>query len=435
MTSRMGYVSSLFLLLMGVLALAGCGGGGGSTGGTASATFVLTADTSGARDAGLVSVRGVDGPVPVEDIESLVVTVTEITLQRCCDDEQDDEETEGEGEGVSGRGIDDVETVLVEDFAFDPTTVEVDAGGTVRWVWTTNTLHTITSGLIGDLDAGSEFDESADVAGTVIELVFESPGEYPYFSNTDTDISEAMTGVVRVEEEDGDDDGDDCGDDQNGGHVTVYEGSFDVDILDLTELSEVLTMVEIPAGEYCRIIINIENARLVLAADPGTEITDVHLTANGRLFIKDHFELEDGEQVLIVLNFGSIHLVDAGSSGQYVLTPQLRADVEVEEAETSLEGEIVSKNEETMIIEVDTEGDAPPVEVLVDLETVIKTDDDSDDEARGEEGEDPTVLLTFADLAVGQEVEVEGLLTVGGQLLADEIEVEDDDFDTEAAPV
>jgi hypothetical protein len=203
--------------------------------------------------------------------------------------------------------------------------------------------------------------------------------------------------------------------------------------MDLTELPEVLSMVEIPAGDYCRIIIRIENPRLVLVSDPNTELTNVHLTANGRLFIKDDFTLEDGDEVLIIVNFGSIHLIDAGSSGHFVLTPQLRAEVELADETASLSGVIVSKNEDTMIIEVDTEGDAPPAEVLVDSETVIETDDDSNGVEPGTaDPADPRVALEFADLAVDQTVEVVGLFTVSGQVMADLIVVADESFDTQA---
>ncbi len=417
MKSCIRNLSVASLLATALIVVPGCGGGGGggdagAQTGTARATIVLTADDT-ARSPDFVSVRGVGGgPVPIEDIASLIVTVTEVTLQRC------------EGDGSA----DDVETVIVEDFAFDPTSVTVEEGGTVRWVWTNNTLHTITSGLIGDVDAGSEFDESADTAGAVIEIIFEDSGEYPYFSDTETDIEEAMTGSVNVVNDDGE-----GGEDGDGGHETVFAGAVDVEILDLTQLSEVLSSAIVPAGDYCRIIIRIANPRLVLVSDPNTVLTNVHLTANGRLFIQDHFELEDGEEVLILVNFGSIHLVEAGNSGRFVLTPQLRAEVDVLEAAVAIFGTIESIAEEPMIINVRTETDES-FEVFVDPDTSITTDDDSDDiETRGEVP--PTVMvLTFSDLAVGQEVEVEGLLTVGGQIDADAVEVADDSIDTTVPP-
>lgn len=415
-------IASLAVAAFATMVVAGCGGGGGSSD-SGTATFVLANSGNSARSVELVSTRGGTGPVEEDDILSLTLTVTEIVLQEC--------------EGGDDEGVDETETVLVEDFSFDPTTVTIEEGGTVRWVWTTDTLHTITSGSAGDGDAGSLFDESASTEGTVVELIFEDTGAYPYFSNTETDIAEGMAGTVNVVEEDDDpdtdDEGDDDGDDDNGedsetesgGQVTVFEGAQDIDLIDLTALSQLLTSVEIPAGDYCKIRIRIENPRLVLASDPETVITDVHLTANGRIFIQDHFEIEADEEVLIVLDFAGIHLVLSGNSGQYVLTPQLRAEVNVEEAEAEVEGTIVAIDTETRIIQIETEnGDLFDVQVLDT--TVITTDDDADEVEESE----AEVTLAFEDLAIDQEVEVEGLLTIDGPIQANEIEVEDDDIDT-----
>lgn len=420
--------NSTLLGLVGCIAigltLAGCGGSSGGSSGTARATFVLANDGSATvRDASALSAftvtRGTTSSVvPDDQIESLTVTVNEIVLQLC-------------GNGDDEEGADELETVLVKDFEFDPMSVTIEKGGTVRWVWTTDTEHTITSGMFGDMDAGSLFDESASEAGTVVELIFADTGTFPYFSNTETDISEGMAGTVNVVDEDDadegmdDNEGEDAGD---GGLVTVFTGSMDVDLKDLTALSEILTTADIPAGKYCKIRVGISNPRLVLTSDPMTELMNVKLTANGRLFIQDRFEVEAGEEVLIVVNFGGLHLVDAGSSGQFVLTPQLRAEVDVTEAEVHFEGVITSKDDGSMILEVETEG-SDVFEVLVDMSTSIFTDDDSDDGmARGLPTGD--IALTFDDLAVDQHVEVEGTLMVGGQVTADTIEVADDDIDT-----
>ncbi len=392
------------------LLLAACGGGGGGGGGdgtgTARATILFSAD-AGTRSADAVVVRGQGGgPVPVEDIESLFVTVTEVELQRCNGDD---------------NNAGDLETVLVRDNEFDPQSVSIAQGGTVRWVWTEDTFHTITSGLIGDLNAGSDFDESADQAGDVIEIVFEDIGDYSYFSDTEEDIDDGMSGVVHVEDAENMGGGTGEGD---GGHETVFEGSVDVNVLDLTELSEVLSSVDIPAGEYCRVVIRIANPRLVLKSDPNTVITNVHLTANGRLFIKDHFTLNEGDEVLIIVCFGSIHLVEAGNSGKYVLTPQLRADVHLVEANVQIEGTVESVNDDASIFTVRTENDEV-FEVFADGETVIHTDDDADDPIGGID-----VPLAFTDLDVGQQVRVEGLLTVGGQIEANDVTVADGSINT-----
>ncbi len=424
-------------MLLGALGLAGCGGGGGSAGASARATIVLANDSVGA---GLSALRGISnsGSVPLADIQSLMVTITAVTLQQC-------------GESDDEHGADEQEDVQMSDFAFDPTCLTIEQGGTVRWEWDTETAHTITSGLPGDVDAGALFNESGAGIDHVVELVFADLGVYPYFSNPDQDVEAGMAGTVKVvadddEDEPGDDDhtGGDDGSDGDGGDgevrngdgegeedgalVTVYEDAFDVDLLDLTSLSQVLTSAGIPAGRYCRIILEIEDPRLVLVADPATVITDIHLTANGRLFIKDRFEVEAGDEVIIVINFGGIHLVPRGNGG-YVLTPKVHAEVNAGELEIELEGEITSINLDTQIIEV-VGGEGGVFEVVLSGETIIKTDDDSDDEfdVRTEDGGD--MLLTSADLQVGQHVEVEGTLSEGGQVLAHEIEIEDEDFVT-----
>lgn len=390
-------------LLLTACGGSGGGGGGNTSGGTARATIVFSADPT-TRDAAL-NVRA-GGPVPIEDILSLTVTVTEVELQRC--DGGDDEDPE-------------LQTVLVKDDEFDPTSVTIQEGGKVRWVWTEDQFHTVTSGLIGDLNAGSDFDQSADEAGDVVEFVFEDVGDYPYFSDTEDDIEDGMTGIVHVHSEENMGEGSGEGD---GGHETVFEGAVDVNVLDLMELSRVLSSVDIPAGEYCRVVIRIANPRLVLVSDPNTVITNVHLTANGRLFIKDHFVLNEDDEVLIVVCFGSIHLVQAGNSGKYVLTPQLRAEVDVQEAAVVLEGTIESVDDLTQIFTVRTADDSV-YEVFADGETVIHTDDDADDPTVGAD-----VALTFPDLEVGQVVRIEGLLTVGGQVEADDVAIADASIDT-----
>jgi hypothetical protein len=162
----------------------------------------------------------------------------------------------------------------------------------------------------------------------------------------------------------------------------------------------------------------------VLAADPETEITNVHLTANGRLFVKESFSIEEGKEVLIILDFAGMHLVKAGNSGKYVLTPHLKADIEVIDAAVSFEGEIVDIDEMNRIIQVQT--DMETLAVAVGEGTAISSDDDADDAM--DTGD--MVPLEFEDLALGQMVAVDGLLTIDGPINANTIEVADDDIIT-----
>ena len=87
-----------------------------------------------------------------------------------------------------------------------------------------------------------------------------------------------------------DDDAVDDDDSGTGGHVIVYVGSFDFDVVDPSGLSEVLSSRDLPSGRYCKIRLYVQNPRLLLDSDvtdpemlpPYRE--DVKLTATGRLF-------------------------------------------------------------------------------------------------------------------------------------------------------
>ncbi len=167
--------------------------------------------------------------------------------------------------------------------------------------------------------------------------------------------------------------------------IVIFSGVADVNVLDLTEVSEVLSCVDVPAGLYTKIRLSITNPRLVLKADPGTVITNIHLTANGHLFISEEFELPEGESYLIILHFTGLHLVELGNGG-YVLTPQVRADIQIEPAEVCVCGTIVSIDKEldTLILGLCSD-EGSEIEVLYtdaliflasDTDTATGTEDD-----------------------------------------------------------
>ncbi len=196
---------------------------------------------------------------------------------------------------------------------------------------------------------------------------------------------------------------DECGD-----KVSVFTGAVDVDLVDLMGVSEILSSVDVPAGAYTKIRLSIENPRLVRASDPETVHTNVHLTANGRVFINGQFELEAGEQHLLVLDMGGIHIAELGNGG-FVLTPQLRATLQVTSAAASVTGVIESIDETagTLILAL-TEG---TVEVAY-TGASIYLESDTD-----------TPTGTVADLLPGVEVQVNGTLFLDGSIAADTIVV------------
>ncbi len=73
-------------------------------------------------------------------------------------------------------------TVSLRNIAFDPQSITIQAGQTVRW---TNdevvTLHTVTSGSSGDDGAGALFDSGIFQPGQSFEHTFNEPGTFVYF--------------------------------------------------------------------------------------------------------------------------------------------------------------------------------------------------------------------------------------------------------------
>lgn len=195
---------------------------------------------------------------------------------------------------------------------------------------------------------------------------------------------------------------------QDPSKVVVFSGAVDVNLLDLLGVSEVLASVEVPSGAYSKIRLSIENPRLVLVANPEVELTNIQLTANGRLFVNEDFELPEGQNSLILLDFGGIKLVQLGN-GDYVLTPQLAADVEVTSADVSASGTITSIDtaQDQFVLAI-ADGE---IEVVYTGAAIYRPGDT--DTATGQE----------TDLVVGAEVHLEGTLFVDGSVAATSIHI------------
>lgn len=208
--------------------------------------------------------------------------------------------------------------------------------------------------------------------------------------------------------EEGDGDGDDDGEGDDDGPVEVFTGSMDIDLVDLLGVSEILSAVEVPADDYKRIILSISNPRLVLASDPETVITDVMLTANGRVFVDGDFSVEDGESRILQIDLGGIHLVQTGS-GKFVLTPQLEADIEAVMLEdVVVVGDLVSIDKDNDTFELDTgEGIVVVSYAGADIFPFM--------------GMDPTG--TEDDLMNAVAIDVEGTLQLDGSVVATSIRI------------
>jgi hypothetical protein len=171
----------------------------------------------------------------------------------------------------------------------------------------------------------------------------------------------------------------------------------------------VLSEAQVAPGRYDQIRLEISNPRLVLKADPNTTITDdIQLTANGHLFVSGQFEVPEGGTQLLVLSFGGIHLVQTGN-GKLVLTPQLRADLQVSDAAGLVVGTIGSVDGDTLSVTLE-DGSTVPVNFAA---AVIYLPADTD-----------TPTGTAADLTVGTGIEAQGLFGVDAILAAETIYVQ-----------
>lgn len=64
-------------------------------------------------------------------------------------------------------------------FSFEPETIEIAVGDTVRWTNGDATEHTVTAGV--DAEPTGAFHVTFDGRGASAALQFTAPGQYPYF--------------------------------------------------------------------------------------------------------------------------------------------------------------------------------------------------------------------------------------------------------------
>jgi hypothetical protein len=104
----------------------------------------------------------------------------------------------------------------------------------------------------------------------------------------------------------------------------------EIDLKDLSELSQIVSGAEVPAGEYKQVRMEISDPRLRLVGDPAEQYrTNIKRTANGRLFAGVDLTILPDEVLDLELILNSLHLVEQGN-GDFVLTPQLSVEIVTE---------------------------------------------------------------------------------------------------------
>lgn len=110
----------------------------------------------------------------------------------------------GNGTDLPGSG-NGTEEVVLDGLTFQPRSLEIEAGTTVRWVSKDAVLHTVTSGEQGtigvpgvsegepDMPTGL-FDQDMPDEGATFTFTFDEPGTYPYYCS----IHPGMVGEIVV---------------------------------------------------------------------------------------------------------------------------------------------------------------------------------------------------------------------------------------------
>jgi len=86
--------------------------------------------------------------------------------------------------------------IAARDFLFEPAAVTINVGDTVRWTNQGAAPHTSTSGT--NCAPSGTWDSGLLQPGETFELVFEQPGEFPYFCTPH--CAQGMTGSITVQQ-------------------------------------------------------------------------------------------------------------------------------------------------------------------------------------------------------------------------------------------
>ncbi len=195
------------------------------------------------------------------------------------------------------------------------------------------------------------------------------------------------------------------------GPVLIVDEAFDVELLGLLDINELIESAEIPAGNYSGALIQFCEPMLVLADTPDTVISDIALPDDGFFQVPAGFTAVENEAGLLVFDLGGITLIELDSGG-YQLVPDLSVDL----FDTSLLGQAVGE-----IHEIDTERELlvlkkRDMRLIVDYSgaSIFLPDDFN------------TPTGTPEDLMDGQEIFVFGAINFDGSLAASAIVIVDE---------
>ncbi len=200
--------------------------------------------------------------------------------------------------------------------------------------------------------------------------------------------------------------------------VSVFNGPPDisVNLLALQGKADLIDVVDLPVGAYDKARIKVENAWFVDAEGVRHDV----IVPSGKITIKfkRHLIIRANDETEVLFDFipgKSIHLIEAGNSGKFILRPVVRVRVLGEEATdfVKIEGQIVSVDCDENRLTLDPRHGGPITVNLEDALIVLKdgsffrNGDDGDDERRRREAQ----IASCQQLEAGQSVEVVGTET------------------------
>lgn len=106
----------------------------------------------------------------------------------------DDDEPAADAPAEDALAGEDVASVAIDTFQFEPDPVVVQVGDTVTWVNEDATEHTVTQGTRDSPTAGG-FDGSLPEEGSTFVATFDEAGSFAYYCR----IHAGMSGTVTVE--------------------------------------------------------------------------------------------------------------------------------------------------------------------------------------------------------------------------------------------
>jgi hypothetical protein len=114
------------------------------------------------------------------------------------------------------------------------------------------------------------------------------------------------------------------------GQQTLFQGSREINLLDLTNYNEPIIFGEVLAGNYTKLRLNI--ARLELVPLDGSDPIEPKLPANGKIDLldQDGFDILPGRTVVIEIDIDankSIKVTKAGNKNKYNFRPVVKVDI------------------------------------------------------------------------------------------------------------